>query len=217
MTDNTAKVIMFPKEKSKKVKSLQKQEAKKLFLSLSIFSVAVMAIVIGERINMSQRPQYVLAGSPDRMDRLNRAIASAQPLDVVEDIQSEHSLVRNIDQFSRTPAAIGKQPSAADELRFGQLAGKYRIAEMQSKINEIEYVDSSDITDRPIMLKNSAEFLAKNKDAFAVNFEKFEEDSSSASARAQVYKLFDKSGKAVGKAAFEFDHSGRFLSLKVQE
>jgi hypothetical protein len=217
MNNNKAKVIMFPKEKSKKVKSLQKQEAKRMYLSLSIFSVIAMSILIGEQINMSRRPQYIVAGSASRMDKLNRAIASAQPFDVVEDIQTGHNLVQNIDEHARGPASVGHVPSATDELRFGQLAGKYRITGEQSKISEIEYVESSDVSDRPIMIKNSEEFLVKNKNFLAVQFDHMEQDSSSSSAQAQVYKLFDKAGHPIGKAAFAFDNSGRFLSLKVQQ
>jgi hypothetical protein len=75
-------------------------------------------------------------------------------------------------------------------------------------------VDSSDVTERPVLLKSSIDFLNKNKESFAIRFDHAEELSES-SARLQVFKLFNHLGQTIGKASFEYDQSGRLLSLKI--
>jgi hypothetical protein len=214
------KLLSFPVEKSKKMTVLQKREAKKFALTLSIFSILVMAITLSEKMNLERRPQYAVAGA-DRIGQLNRAIASAHPLDFVEDVQGEHELIRKLnvlagEQFSaREPASLGERPSRTDQLRYGQLAGKYRIAQDSERIKEIQYVDSSDVMDKPVTLPDAHSFLVENKDLFSIHFDKAESESSE--AKTQVFRLFNNNGQSVGRAAFEFDENGHLLSLKVQE
>jgi hypothetical protein len=214
------KLLSFPVEKSKKMTVLQKREAKKFALTLSIFSILVMAITLNEKMNLERRPQYIVGGA-DRIGQLNRAIASAQPLDFVEDVQGEHELIRKLnvlagEEFSaREPASLGVRPSRTDQLRYGQLAGKYRIAQDSERIKEIQYVDSSDVTDRPVTLPDAKNFLTENKDLFSVHFDKAEAELTE--SKTQVFRLFDSNGQSVGRAAFEFDEAGHLLSLKVQD
>ncbi len=207
------KLISFPSKTSNKVTALQRREARRLALALSLLSVAVMAITLNERLRSDQRPQYVLAG--EKLSQLNRAIASAQPFNLIEDVQTEHDWAKKMSDYERRPAAIGQRPSKEDQFRYGQLAGKYRIEGKSDHISEVEYVDSSDITDRPVMVRDSQGFLLENKELFAVHFEKAEVDSKS--TRDETFKLFNNTGQVVGRAAFQYDSAGHLLSLKVQD
>jgi hypothetical protein len=195
----------------------QKKQVKKLALSFSILAIVVMALSLNEKINSANRPQYVLAGSPDRLDKLNRAIASAEPVDIVEDVRWEHDLVGKLDSVDhRQPASLGQRPSQIDDLRFGELAGKYRISEKSSHIQEIEYVDSTDVADRPIFVRDRGGFLQDHNSLFFVKFESLKREPAS-TAQSEIYRLFDKTGNPVGQAAFLLDDGGHFISLKVQE
>ena len=207
------KLILFPRRQSNKVTVLQKREARRLALSLSVLSVLVLAVTLNERLHEDGRPQYIVAGS--KIEQLNRAIASAHPADMVESIRAEHELVDKINQIERVPASIGINPSKNDQFRYGSLEGKYRINESASKISEVEYVDSVDITDRPVLVRDSQQFLMENRDLFMVPFAKAEIDKKS--AKGEIFRLFDSQGLAVGRASFEFDSSGHLLSLKVQD
>lgn len=197
---------------ARKISVQQKKKNKRVLLSFLMFAIVVIAVTLSERINLDKRPQYILAG--ERIEKLNRAIASAQPLNFVEDVHWEHQLVHNLDRYEgRTPAAIGGQPSQMDQLRFGQLAGKYRISEISNMIHEIEYVESQDVSDRPVFLRDRESFLKEHRNLFIKSFEKIKLDASA--AQKEVYNLFDGTGKSVGKAAFLFDERGHFISLKV--
>jgi hypothetical protein len=198
--------------------SFPKKEAKRFMLSLSLLSLAVAALVLGERLNDQVRPAYILAGSPEKLQQINRAIASAQPYDLVEDIQWENDLAKRLSHLERAPAAVGHSPSQLDELRFGPLAGKYRISEESARISQIDYVDSPDVSDRPVFLRNRESFLKDYRELMSVGFAKVEFNERHAQSTYQIenYNLLDGNGKVMGSAAFQLDEIGRFLSLKVQ-
>ena len=209
-----SQILKFPREVSQTQRRLQKREARRFALSLSVLSVAVVALTLSENLNNRMRPTYIVAGSPEHISQINRAIASAQPFDIVEDIQAENRLATKISQLDRRPASLGQAPSALDQLRYGELAGKYRIAENSSHVREIEYVDSDDVSDRPILVKDRQAFLQANKAVMAVPFSSTKVQS--VSEQKEVFELLDQSGRLVGQADFTFDDSGRLLSMKVQ-
>jgi len=76
------KVIPFPQARSKRVKALMKTEAQRLFLSMSLFSLILVAVFSNDHLMSSQRPVYLISDNtnPLNVERLNRAIASAQPV-----------------------------------------------------------------------------------------------------------------------------------------
>jgi hypothetical protein len=207
-----SKVLPFPKDKSKKMTALQRYEAKRLFLSFSLFSVIAVVIGVGQKMNTG-RPIYIVAG--ERTPQMNRAIASTEQMETVENIKWGYTVVNKLNEEERNPAAIGSSPNPVDQLRFGELAGKYRVVESLNRVHEIEYVDSTDVTDRPVQIRDRDAFLRQNKSVFHVSFDSTMIESKS--AQDEVYKLFNQKGGPVGKAAFHFDENGRFLSLKVQD
>lgn len=216
------KVLAFPKEKTKRVHLLQKLEARRLFYSFSVFSVIVMAIVIGEKLNSLSRPQYVFAVNYDQNAKLNRAIASQENVEFIEDIRWGQKIVQHINESgidaradgNREPAAIGTSPDQYDQLRYGELAGKYRLtAGHGQKISEIEFVEAEQINEMPIHLRNREQFLTEHRNLLSIPFAKAEVEKSS--SQSEVYKLLSPQGHLLGKASFQLDENGRFLSLKV--
>ena len=204
-------VLKFPRQKMTRV---QKKEARRFALSLSILSVAVVALTLSENLSSKNRPTYISAGSSDRLSQINRAIASAQPYDLVEDVQWENELATKISSLSRRPSAIGQTPSALDQLRFGPLAGKYRIAESSARVREIEYVDSDDVSDKPVYVRDRQAFLQQNKSVLAVAFSSVKVEEKE--GLKETYSLLDPSGRKVGQAGFVLDENGRMISMKVQ-
>ncbi len=169
------KVLSFPKEKTKRVHLLQKLEARRLFYSFSVFSVIVMAIVIGEKLNSMSRPRYVFAVNYDQNAKLNRAVASQENVEFVEDIRWGQKIVQHLNESgidtNREPAAIGTSPDQYDQLRYGELAGKYRLTGTQGqKISEIEFVESEQVSETPIHLRNREKFLTEHRELLAIPF-----------------------------------------------
>ena len=209
-----AKLLSFPKRASETQRRVQRREAKRFAMSLSVLSVAVVALILSENLNSRMHTTYILAGSPEHITKINRAIASAEPYDLVEDVLAEKKLAQKIGLLERNPGSIGQTPSALDQLRFGVLAGKYRITESSSHVRELEYVDSSDVTDRPVAIRDPQNFLVQNRDVFSVPFTStkviLEQDQK------ESLRLLDSQGHPVGQADFNFDENGRLLSMKIQ-
>lgn len=216
-------VIHFPESKMKKAKKLQKAETKNSVLALSIVSLIMGALLFNESISRTVRPVYLISDNASQLDKLNRAIASAQPLNPFRDIEWEKSMAERLGQQpnldERNPASVGKSASQVDQLRFGVLAGKYHMADQTGvateKIRDIEYVDSVDANDRPVFLEPD-KFLVNYRSLLSVNFESFDKANPS-QTNVREYRLMNGQKKVVGTAAFTMDDDGRFISLKVRE
>lgn len=216
------KVIQFPKEKSKRVWALKKLEAQRLFLSMSLFSLILVAVFANEQMMRTERPVYVVTNmqGPDRLDALNRAIASAQPLNVFRDLEWEHQLAERLGQGSndRQPASVSQKVTLMDDLKYGPLAGKYRIRSIDSVgtplVAEIEYVDSNEITDSPIHLTDAEAFLMKYRALMNVEFNQaklaYQADGQ------QSWQLIGQDQQLVGRANFKYDSDGHFLGMAIE-
>jgi hypothetical protein len=216
------KVIQFPKEKSKRVCALKKLEAQRLFLSMSLFSLILVAVFANEQMMRTERPVYVVTNmqGPDRLDALNRAIASAQPLNVFRDLEWEHQLAERLGQGSndRQPASVSQKVTLMDDLKYGPLAGKYRIRSIDSVgtplVAEIEYVDSNEITDSPIHLTDAEAFLLKYRALMNVEFNQaklaYQADGQ------QSWQLIGQDQQLVGRANFKYDTDGHFLGMAIE-
>lgn len=216
------KVIQFPKEKSKRVWALKKLEGQRLFLSMSLFSLILVAVFANEQMMRNERPVYVVTNmqGPDRLDALNRAIASAQPVNVFRDLEWEHQLAERLGSGStdRSPASVSQKVTLMDDLKYGPLAGKYRIRSIDSvgapRVAEIEYVDSNEITDHPIHLTDAEGFLMKYRSLMNVEFNQaklaYQADGK------QSWQLIGQDQKLVGRAEFKYDSEGHFLGLAIE-
>ncbi len=219
----TAKnVIQFPARRSSKVIESTRAEGKQVLMALSLVSCVLAAVFANEQVLKTQRPIYVVSDNNDAesLSRLNRAIASAQPLNPLRDLEWEHKLAQRLGQNpksieERTPASFGRPVSALDQVRFGALGGKYRISVKSvngtEKIDAIDYVESLDSSDRPQHFDRS-QFLSEYKHSFSVDFARSEFQSRH--GQTEVYGLYDESHKEVGKAMVKLDEEEHFLALE---
>lgn len=213
-------VLQFPKEKSKRVLKLKRVDGQRAFLTLSLFSFILVAVLSNEQVMKNQRPVYLISdNSPRSIDKVNRAIASAQPMNLFRDVEWEHDLARRLaEKDGRAPASASKSVTLMDHFRFGALAGKYRIITTGSdagsaKIGEVEYIDSLEIADRPVQIRDHGKFLMQYRSLLPVEFSSLE--LASKSEGAETWSLISDSGREVGRAALRFDENGNLLGLKV--
>lgn len=216
-------VVSFPEDRMKKVKKKQNAGAKQAAVSLSLVSLILGALLLNDSLIRDQKPIYIVSDNTSGSDikNLNRAIANAQPLNPFRDLEWEKKMAEKLgtDKIEeRTPASLGKQVSTIEQLRFGPLAGKYHVidrsSDRQTQIQEISYVESSEVNDRPVYL-DPAQFLKTYGNLLAVEFSQFDRANTEQN-QIQEYNLLSDSKKVVGTAAFMLDEDGRFISLKVR-
>lgn|GEM_PF-2542462 len=225
------RVLTFPKSRMKKVEKMKKAEAKQVILSLSMVTMIMGALLLNDSLTSSNRPLYIVSeNSSSRIQQLNRAIASAHPMDPFRDLEWEKQLAQKLaikpGADDRTPASVSRRVSSVDELRYGSLAGNYRMVdtaqtEAQPGIREIEYVDPVDVMAKPVFLEPET-FLNKYGSLLSVSFDTFHPIAADKKDKASVqenstkeYELI-KDQKIVGVAKFQMDSDGKFLGLKVR-
>lgn len=217
----------------KNVLSFQKTQAKKALVSFSVVMLILGALLLNETHSRSVRPLYLISANESQIETLNRAIASAQPMNPFADLQWEKALAEKLSQpletssgsvNERAPASVGQGVSPLDQLLFGPLAGKYRlqnkientkVGDSSAKIKDIEYVPSSEANDRPVIL-NLEHFLRDYGSLLSVKFEAFDKANPN-QTNVREYRLLNGEKKVVGMAAFFVDDEGRLRSLKVRE
>ena len=216
-------ILPFPKEKVKRVQQLRKAEGQRLFLIVSLFSFVLVAVLANEQVMKNQRPTYLISDNSERsIEQVNRAIASAQPLNLFRDVQWEHELASRLAQKEgRMPASMAQKVTALDHLRYGELAGKYRITSVGSeseptglKVKEIEYIDSAEITDRPVQISDHKNFLMEYSTLLPVFFK--QTTLATSKDGLETWELLSDEGRVVGEASLRFDEGGRFLKMTVQ-
>jgi hypothetical protein len=222
---NMKNVVSFPENKSSKARRLQRQGAQQAVLSFSLVSLMMGALLLNDSIARSGAARYVVSDNTSSSDiqNLNRAIASAHPMNPFRDLEWEKKLASRLSHDTvdeRTPASVGKAADNLEKLRFGLLAGKYRVVDQvkggQTKVQEISYVDSDDTNDRPVFLKPE-EFLKDYGSLLAVDFMQFDQaHQPAAQSDIREYRLLSAAQKVVGTAAFTMNDEGRFLSLKIR-
>lgn len=223
------RVLSFPNHRMKKGEKIRRAEAKQVVLSLSLVSLIMGAILMNDSIAGHNRPTYIVSDNSDagRIDQLNRAIASAHPMDPFRDLEWEKQLAKKLGDNSeeRKPASVSRRISSVDELRYGPLAGNYRLVasttadeksktEAQPGIKEIEYVDPVDVATKPVFMEPEA-FLNKYGSLLSISFDTFHPTSVQAQNSVKEFELL-KDKKVVGVAQFQMDSDGKFLGLKVR-
>lgn len=216
-------VISFPEERMKQTQRRQKTSSRQAVVSLSMVSLILGALLLNDSLIRASSPQYIVADNMSSSDiqNLNRAIASARPMNMLRDLEWERKMARRLGQDpieSRTPASVGKTANALEQLRFGPLAGKYQVLSLADQspasIREIAYVDSSEVNDRPVYLDPDS-FLKQYGSLLSVEFDLFDR-ANPAQSQIREYRLLNSSKAVVGTAAFVMDDEGRFLSLKIR-
>jgi hypothetical protein len=209
----------------------RKTEIRQIMLSLSIVSLIMAAVLVNDSVTGRNRPVYIVSdnSSSGRIEQLNRAIASAHPMDPFHDLEWERQLAKKLGSADeRKPASVSRRISSVDELRYGPLAGNYRFVasttedeakakaktEAQPGIKEIEFVDPVDVAAKPVFLEPET-FLTKYGSLLSVSFDSYHKTSVQTASSQQEYELL-KDEKVVGVAQFQMDSDGKFLGLKVR-
>lgn len=218
------RVLSFPKNRMKQAEQMKKAEAKQVVLALSMVSLIMGAILLNDSYTGHNRPVYLVSeNSSSRIQQLNRAIASAEPMNPFRDLEWEKQLAKKLavkpGAEDRTPASVSRRVSSVDELRYGPLAGNYRMVdavqtEAQAGIREIEYVDPVDVMAKPVFLEPET-FLSKYGSLLSVHFDTYHYKASVQESSTKEYELI-KDQKIVGVAQFQMDSDGKFLGLKVR-
>lgn len=219
------KVLQFPKAQSKRAIALQKREAQRFFLGMSLFSLTLVAVFANEQIMKVERPVYVVTNefNPQSASQFDRAIASVQPVHVFRDLEWEHQLAKRLGSKTidsgRSPASVSSRVTLMDDMKYGPLAGKYSIRSIASegtetKVNEIEYVESDEITDRPVRITDTRDFLMKYKTLMKVQYANAE--LAYQTDKEEIWQLIDVGQNVIGRAHVSLDGKGQLLGLKVE-
>ncbi|MCB0407594.1 MAG: hypothetical protein KDD34_05270 [Bdellovibrionales bacterium] len=213
---NENNVIHFPHEKVSPAKVIdlpveryQPHKPSKGKWGLGAFLTVFMGAILLNSTDFSNVPLG---------DKQSRSLASVGQYETApRDVHFEKSIAEKISQSSaRQPASLGRQPSRADEFRFGFLESKYAVKFYQGKVQEVEFTNSSQNLE-PRYLSDRQAFLNANKDLFAIPY------TSTMSLNREVvgqkihetYALLNSNQTKVGKISFELDIYGRLLGMKV--
>ena len=213
-------VILFPEKQMQKVKKQKGLETRNAILSLSLASLMIGAVLLNDTVARPRNALYIVSDNGTPVEALNRAIASAKPMNPFRDLEWEKTLAKKMghDKVSvtedRIPASLGKSASKMDELRFGSLAGKYSLGGTESSISEISYIDPVDSNENPVFL-DPEKFLQDYGALFTIHFDLYDK-ANPAQTNVREYRLLGQDKKVVGTAAFTMDDSGKFLSLKIR-
>jgi hypothetical protein len=215
-----AQIISFPKAKTARVLSYQKSESRQILGALSLVSLVLVAIFANDQLTKTQRPIYIVSDnqSGTSISELNRAIASSRPMNPLRDLEWEHKLAKKLGHATdeeRAPASFGRQVSGLDQIRFGVLAGKYRVsADASDKLKEIDYVASLEADEHPQYIDRES-FLRKYRESMPLAYHTFE--FKGINGTTEVYSLKDSGDQVLGLAQFTLDDQGRFLSFKLSQ
>ena len=216
------KILPFPEKRMKRQKRLQRAETRTAVISLSVASLLLGAVLLNDQLARSGKSSYLISDNSRNIQDLNRAIASATPMNPFRDLEWEKQLAerlaaKNGSVVGREPASIGRAVSTVDQLRFGTLAGKYRVEDQsvqsETKIKQIDYIQSEDVSDRAVYL-NPDVFLKDYGALLAVPFS-FYDAANPGQHNVREYRLLNSEKKVIGRAAFVLDEEGRFISLKI--
>lgn len=177
-----AKILQFPKSKSRRVENMRRALQQKAVIPLSILSVLVVTLSLNE---------WILTAS-QKTDQA-RGVASAPTEDLEKQIQWEHNWAQALQKSSVRPGQVAEPPNKLDDLLFGVLQGEVKMTRQGSQISSLDM-------NKPVELKNRDEFLESYKSAWSIQFERVELERSEQDK--EIYRLLDKQGKPVGSAIF---------------
>ena len=214
-----SKVILFPKRRSQNVERMHQKQSKHILFTLSVLSLVLVAVFSNEQYNRARNPIIIVSDQKTGLQQLDRAIASAQPMDPFRDYEWEQKLAAKLADHKteikdRTPASISTKSQKIELLRFGPLAGSYRLGlssfEDKNLISEIEFFEQSEASLQAVTL-DPAQFLQENKDLFSVSYDHFKriEDGK--------FVLMNAKGEVTNTAEFTFGPEGEFLKLNFKK
>jgi hypothetical protein len=165
-------------------------------LVVSLISAVLVATFISTRAGVQRIPQAF----DDRPD-LATDIKSAQKI-------NHESL--------REPASGGREPTAEDQLRHGELANYYSLHfSPEGALRSVDFSPESGGSPRKI--ESRAEFLKKYKELLRLPFDQMTvgESAHHGDTTFEVYKLY-KSSRLVGRVHFTLAAGDTLTSMKVE-
>ena len=192
-------------------------------VSASLASVVVLA-TIGNFFLFStgMQPQDLVQDNRGRNLRsVDRGIASIEVTDSGETKGWFRELLESRSQKiyeARKVASVGQKASLMDQLRFGDLEGKYAVRVEEGALREINFVDSESSQDRPKYLVSTHDFLSRYQ---ALHKVKFDEVINSRVAqlgttKVEVFEL-RSGGATTGLVEVTRDSAGRLIQLRIEE
>lgn len=223
-------LIEFPQKNQKMRRKEQRQNTRQALLSLSMVTLIMGAILLNDSIQRRSQV-YVVSDNvqSDDFTRLNRAIASAQPMNPFRDLAWEKNLAQKLAEngaqreiASVSPnvgSDVSQKVGALDQLRFGILHGRYSVQETSTsdglKISGIEYNETDDVAIQPVEIKPEM-ILNQFARELPVRFINFDRANHFSQENVQEYRLLGAGNEVLGLVSFAYDGEGKFLSMKVK-
>lgn len=207
-------VVQFPIDKVKRPKSPTSPETSGLNLPMKqsrstvIFSMLftlVVATLVTNQLN--DKRERVLYGQKSGIDR---TIASQSELG------DEIELARKLAVASlRGPASGGRQPTAEDILRHGELAGMYAFGFKDGAITSIKFSEAPG--NEPKLISFRDQFLVKYRDLLRVDFEDVLRVGSYKD-KGRIFEVYTLRGRGqeLAKVHFTIGDRDELYEMKVE-
>jgi hypothetical protein len=210
---NNRNLIQFPTDRIKNknaqpnkktdLKTLA-QDPRKAGAVVSILSVILLSMYFNPGLN------NLLQSSNNE----GRGIASVG--DSARDPQTEQKVEKEFLGGARYPASVGREPSAEDRLRVGDLHGRYRLVYRDEYVSEIALIVDKGNTYDPIVLADRKEFLERYKKIIHPTYDTVEPKAQASGDLRDEFYVLKRDGQAVGLAPIKLDKFGRFYSMNVE-
>lgn len=203
---NESKVLPFPTHKIKKTKPTgtngqSSGPVRKTTFFISLVATVFMATMLTSKMNNSPSSSH------------GRYIASQN-----RELQEDILLAKKIARASlREPASRGREPTAEDLLRHGELAGLYALSFSDS--GALIGIEHSGQAGSERYISDRSNFLVRNTDLLRIEFTSQKlGDSIRDQDRGMKHETYDlmRENKILARVHFTVDDSDRLYSMKVE-
>lgn len=191
-------------------------ELRQAICGLFLLALVVGIVALNDGVLGKQRESFISARN-DRspLEKLNRAIASAQPKEAFTDVNEEHALGEMLTE-KRDPASFGRAPSAVDRTIYKVFSQNYAVVrekvDGQNKVLELRFEDNMESPTRPMNISNVTEFLEKYKKVWAISFKKpipnSKQEDPTQGLASYTYNLKNEKNVTVGTAEITIKAGG---------
>lgn len=185
----------------------------KVAVSASLASVVILA-TLGNAFIFSSNPDSI-----ERTPSRGRGIASVEMSDSGEESGWFRNFLKSREgklYESRSVAAIAEKPSLMDQLRFGDLEGKYTVRVEAGELREIQFVDNDASSDRPKYVVQAQDFLKRYQPLHGIAFDEVRQTRSAqlGTSKVEVFEMLDDAA-VKGMVEVTTDESGRLMNLRI--
>lgn len=206
-------ILTFPVKKAKRVMRMQKQQAQKAVLSLSLLSIVFAVVFANEHILKANRTERIIAGGDSNF--VGRNVASAGNLDPMRDIEWEHSLAKRLAKNGlRGPASVAQKASPMDELKYGFFEGQYQFLSAKPNVTSIQF--SGSIGAQPKVVGAIPTFLTEHKSELGLSYKSIRKVASQ-DVFKETYELLNEQGRVGSKVEVSLDAQNGLLSMHIDK